>query len=329
MYFRFLSVYTIITLMFFGFLFTQKVNAASPSSISVSISPENPEPFENVDISLSSFANNLDTVFISWSINGKTVLSGIGKKSFSLSAPSANNEINVLVKITLPDGDVELSLLVKPTSTVMLWEADDSYTPPFYKGKALPSPDSSIKIVAMPEIRNGNNLVDPKNMSYSWKIDYNNDQNASGFGKNFYTYRNDYLEEISEVSVNVLTVDQKYTASGNVSVRSSNPKILFYARNPKMGTLWNNALQNNYKIKEGEVIEASPYFMSPENIVSSPSLIWSWYVNNEQVALPIFTKNIIPIKPVSGASGTAKIGLTIENRYKIFQSTNNEIDIQF
>jgi len=32
---------------------------------------------------------------------------------------------------------------------VLLWQADDSYVPPFYEGKALPSPNSEIKVVAM------------------------------------------------------------------------------------------------------------------------------------------------------------------------------------
>ena len=41
---------------------------------------------------------------------------------------------------------------------VLLWQANDSYVPPFYKGKALPGADTKIKIVAMPEIRSGSLL---------------------------------------------------------------------------------------------------------------------------------------------------------------------------
>ncbi len=65
---------------------------------------------------------------------------------------------------------------------VLLWQADDSYVPPFYKGKAMPSAESSIKVVALPEIRNGSTIVSVQNMTYSWQKDYNKDVNDSGYG---------------------------------------------------------------------------------------------------------------------------------------------------
>ncbi len=303
-------------------------SAASPSSISVNMSPENPEPFENVDISISSYANNLDTVFISWSVDNKVSLTGIGKKSFSLTAPSADKESTVLVKISLPDGDVELRILVKPSSMVMLWQADDSHVPPFYRGKALPSADSSIKVVAMPEIRNAGVLINPKNMSYSWELDYDNDQGASGYGKNYYVYRNDYLENASTVDVSVLTVDQKYTSAGTVRVGSYQPKILFYSRDSKLGTMWENTIKDNYLIKNEEIIEAVPYFISPQNVYS-PSLSWTWSINDELANTESIIKNILPLKIGGGASGSAKIRVDINNIYKIFQTTTNQVTVRF
>jgi hypothetical protein len=332
MFYRLPLIYLVLIPFFlvflFGFLNINQAKAASASSISVSVNPENPEPYEDVDIGLSSYANNLDTVSITWSINGKIVLSGIGKKYFSTTAGSADSETNVIVKISLPDGDVELRILIKPSSMVLLWEADDSYVPPFYKGKALPTGESSIKVVAMPEIKNNGVLINPKNMSYSWKRDYSNDQESSGYGKNFYIYTNDYLEANSTIGVSALTLDQKYTTQGSVNVSSYEPKIIFYPKNTKLGTLWENALNDNHKINGNEVIEASPYFISPKNIIN-PTLIWNWYINDEPISTQNFMGNILPLKTNAGVSGTAKIKLQIDNRYKIFQNTNKQINVKF
>jgi hypothetical protein len=72
----FIILFTAFSVIFFGF----KVQAVSVNSVSVNVQPENPTPYENVTISLVSYASNLDSVLINWSLNGKTVLAGIGKK---------------------------------------------------------------------------------------------------------------------------------------------------------------------------------------------------------------------------------------------------------
>src|SRR5437773_12564624 len=97
-------------------------NAASSSSILISMVPENPAPYENVDISLNSYANNLDTVLISWSVDGKKVSSGIGKKSFSVKAGAAGSKSTVTAIIALPDGSIEINVSIQPSVMVLLWQ---------------------------------------------------------------------------------------------------------------------------------------------------------------------------------------------------------------
>src|SRR3989339_2090015 len=162
--------------MLFG---TTVVNAVS-TDIMVDIVPPNPAPNENVTINLKSYAYDLNSVLISWSLNGKASALGIGKKSFSTVAGKAGEEKNVVVTISLPDGTTDTKITIKPSVMVLLWQANDSYVPPFYKGKAMPTLGSQIKIVAMPEIRNGTQIVNSKNIVYVWKRDYTNKQDDSG-----------------------------------------------------------------------------------------------------------------------------------------------------
>ena len=302
--------------------------AVSPSSISVNMAPANPAPYENVNITLSSYAANLDSVNIVWLVNGKNVLSGIGKKSFSVAAGAAGSESTIFVKILLPDGEIDKTILLRPSAMVLLWQANDSYVPPFYKGKALPIPDSAIKIVAMPEIKTGSSMVNPKNMTYFWKRNYNNEPTGSGYGKNFFTYTDDYLEESSTVSVEALTVDQKYSAGAEVTVSSVTPEILFYREDADLGTIWERALFNPYVMLGEEVMLAAPYFISPKDL-RRPDLVWNWSINDNPVEIKGFRKNVIPLKVNEGVSGMSRLRLDIENKYKIFQSTSGEINIQF
>src|SRR3990167_3192742 len=166
---KFLFSFLITIFIISGAVLPFKANAASPSSISVNVVPENPAPNENTSITLSSYANNLDSVLISWSVNGKSVLSGIGKKSFSVNAGAAGSETSVVATISLPDGAIDTRIIIRPAVMVLLWQANDSYVPPFYKGRALPTPDSEVKVVAMPEIKSGSGFVDSKKMTPIWE----------------------------------------------------------------------------------------------------------------------------------------------------------------
>lgn len=303
-------------------------NAASSSSILVNIVPESPAPYEDIAISLNSYANNLDSVLITWSLDGKSVLSGIGKKSFSLKAPAAGSETIVTTVISLPAGNIETRMIIRPSVMILLWQANDSYVPPFYKGKALPTADSEIKIIAMPEIRITSGLADSKNMTYAWKKDYTNDQGASGYGKNFFLYTNDYLEDSNNISVVASTVDQKYSSQASITIGTKEPKILFYKNDNSIGTIWEKILTNPHKIQGDETVVAIPYFISPKEI-QNPRLVWNWFINDNIVNILGFKKNFMPLKVQEGTSGTSKLKLEIENKDKIFQTASKEINIEF
>lgn len=306
------------------------VNAQSTSNIFINVVPPYPAPNENVTISLNSYLHKLDSMLISWSVNGKTLASGVGKKSFFTTAPDTGRETTVKATITLPDGlTIEVGTALRPSVMTLLWQSnDDSYVPPFYKGKALPTPDSDVKVVAMPEIRTSAGLVDSKNMTYAWKKDYTNNVDGSGYGKNSFIFTNDYLENSNNISVTASTIDQRYSNRANIDIAMFEPKILFYKRDNTLGTIWEKALENPHRIQEKEIVEAAPYFISPVYL-QSPTLIWKWFINGSLVNLSGSRKNLMPLQTESGVSGTSKLRLEIENRNKIFSTTNKEINIEF
>lgn len=327
---KFLSLSLFILFLAFSLTSFSEVSAqAEPSTtIIANIVPSNPAPFEEVSISLTSYADNLDSVLITWRVNGQNMSSGIGKKSFSLRAGGAGTETTVTATVALPAKAQEVRMVVRPSVMVLLWQANDSYVPPFYKGKALPSADSEIKVVAMPEIRSGGSIVSPKNMTYSWRRDYSNDVGNSGYGKNSYLFVNDYLEDSANVSVVASTIDQKYSSEASLDMSISEPKIVFYRSDNNLGTIWDHALPNTHQINESEVVVAIPYFISPKEI-QNPRLVWSWSINDRSVSILGFKKNVMPLQAEEGTSGMSKLKLQIDNKDRIFQSATKEMFIQF
>jgi hypothetical protein len=211
---------------------------------------------------------------------------------------------------------------------VLLWQANDSYVPPFYRGKALPTPDSEIKVVTVPEIKNGSSNIPAQNLVYAWKKDYTNNVDGSGYGKNFFLYVSDYLENSNNISVTASTIDQKSSSDASIDIGMAQPKILFYKNDNNLGTIWQNSLTDPYKIQGGDIIEAVPYFISPKEI-QNPTLTWSWFINDGPVNLTSFTKNLMPLQAQAGTHGTSKLRLDIASQDKIFETASKEINIEF
>jgi len=307
------------------------VFAVSESSISVNLTPENPSPNENTTITLSSYTSNLDSVLISWFVNGLPVQggkSGIGKKSFSLNAPATGSVTTVRALISLPGGEIEKKITIKPSVMVLLSQAIDSYVPPFYRGKALPTADSEIKVVAMPEIKNAGGTVNPKNLVYTWKRNYNNEVEGSGYGQNFFVYINDYLEDSDNIGVTASTVDQQYSSQASLDIRATQPRISFYKNDGQLGTLWEEALGDGHRIQGDEIVVAEPYFISPKEI-QNPVLVWNWFINDNMVQTPIYRKNFMPLRAETGTSGESKLRLEIENNEQLLGTASKEISIEF
>ncbi len=308
--------------------FAPVLNAQSLDDVLVNITPPNPAPGENTTITLKSYVNNLDTVLISWLMDGKTLSSGIGKKSFSITAPGAGKEAIVTARVSLADGARDTKISIRPAVMVLLWQANDSYVPPFYKGKALPSADSEIKMVAMPEIRTSAGIVPPQELVYYWENNYTNEVAGSGYGKNFFIFRNDYLEDSDSISVTASTLDKSFSSNSTANIAPTQPKILFYRNDPDFGTVWQNSLKSPHRIGAEEIIEAAPYFISPSEI-QTPALNWKWSINDNPIKITGQKKNILPLLVETGLHGTSKLMLEIENREKIFEQTIKEINIEF
>ena len=328
MKFRLLSPYFLTVFLVFWIVQPIEIFAASSSNILVDVTPSNPAPNEDTTITLSSYANNLDSVLIQWSVDGKNVSSGIGQKSFSLTAPASGSQAVVLARISLPDGELEKRIIIRPSVMVLLSQANDSYVPPFYKGKALPTADSEIKVVAMPEIKINSTLVDAKNLTYAWKKDYTNDVGGSGYGKSFFIYTNDYLEDSNNISVTASTVNQNFSSEASINIGVTKSKINFYKNDSTFGTLWDMALVDTHKIQGPETVVAIPYFISPKEI-QNPRLVWNWFINDNIVNINGLKKNMLPLQVQSGISGTSKLKLEIENMDKIWETTSKSINVEF
>src|SRR3989339_1266907 len=196
---NFFLVFTVFLIPFF--LYAEMEIGVIDNQINIETIPENPEPYQNVTIKITSFATDLNKATIEWISGSNVVSSGIGKTSYSFKAlgPEIPSVFDVQI---IPFGSfssVNKRVIIIPTEIEVMWEAVDGYTPPFYRGKSFVSAEGLIKVVAIPST---NTIKSGKgNIVYSWKNGDNTQLDASGYNKDSYKFANNILNEKEIVTV--------------------------------------------------------------------------------------------------------------------------------
>lgn len=297
------------------------------NEVNVEVNPKNPGPHENVTITISSYATDLDKAIISWQTKNNELQSGIGQKKYVIKTGEV--DIPIVVNISIkPVGSMDTitkKITIIPSEIDIMWESVDGYTPPFYRGKSLPINGSTIKAVAIPStnyIKSGYGSI-----TYIWKNNDSVKEDASGYNKNYYIFKNSLFDKNNKIGVIASSVDGNYKAEKYINIPLYKPKIVFYKKSPTESILYNNSIDNDTITSEKETtIVAEPYFFSSPYQKTNSDIVYSWKINDKNIQTPTI-KNELTIKPVS-SNGYATISLTIENLNELFQKVTNKIKIK-
>ena len=140
-------------------------------------SPENPGANTQVSANITSYTFDVNRSAIAWIINGKVAGSG---KNFSFTTGNLGSKTELRVSAITPDEKPLSKYFTFQAAEVdLLWETS-SYIPPSYQGKALPPPQASIKVTAVPQgIKTA-----ASRLIYEWRRNDKNLPDSSGQGKN-------------------------------------------------------------------------------------------------------------------------------------------------
>ncbi len=294
--------------------------------LDVKISPNNPGPNETIRIKIESYLSDMNKALITWKIDGRVVQKGIGKTSLSFQNSPSGKTTKLTVTILTNAGDeIIKNFSWTPVGVTIFWEAD-TYTPPFYRGKALLSPQARVKVVATPDNTGTKNALDAGNLVYIWVKDGTSVAEASGYGKNLFSFVGHKPYDESNVKVRVSSVDNTINSEVRTYLPLSKPFILFYNNNPLLGVLYNRPLNNTISFSEKELsIRAEPYFFSNEH-GEIPTLKYGWYVNGKNVQN--FGRNITLLNE-TGSKGVSDISLAMRGVKQTFQTANQSLRVNF
>ncbi len=297
--------------------------------LDVKIIPSNPGPNETVRITIESYLSNMNKATISWSLNGIVAMQGIGKTSFSFKNGAAGKTTSLVVSILTNDGErVVKEFSWTPVGITLLWEAG-TYTPPFYRGKALLSPQAQVKMTAIPDNTGTRNALSAGNLVYVWERNGAVISDASGYGKNSFSFVGPKPYDETNVKVRTSSIDNTVNSESRVYLPLSNPLILFYEKDPLLGVWYNKPLDTEAMLKKKELsISAEPYFFSGEARVgeNASTLKYIWSVNGNEVQNYGRT---ITLRNDTGAEGKSLVSLTMRGVSKTFQSASRNLRVNF
>lgn len=326
--YRYLKVMAVAVCVIFSFFTTTNtINAQleiglREQDVSVSMAPETPKGGELVTISLSSFSINIDSLTIVWKKNGVTEKSGVGLKSIVIESPEIGESHVVTAEIFNRNQSVKKTVTIRPAEIDILWEATDSYVPPFYKGKALPGSEAEVRVVAIP-----NTTINDNDLIYTWRRNFTAAPSASGYGKQSFTTRLGYLDPTQNIEVRASNVSGSYESGGSVIIAPIQQKVLYYEIHPTLGLLTNKTISNNKTIIGSNFeLFVSPFFFSTRDGIDSAELVYDWTIGGKSIPKES-AKNRVTLQFNEKESGTTQVRTGIRNTAKIFQQSQSSISI--
>lgn len=309
---------------------TVQFDVYSADDIFVETTPNVPGPNQEVRLRLNSYSFNLNNYYIAWFENGVQRNIGFGQReyTFKTGAPGVITNITAVVEF---EGRVfRKELRFAPSQVDLLWEVVDAYVPPFYKGRALPTKQSKIRITAIPETI----VIEPTdapNLVYYWDRNYQRQVSSSGFGRQSYEFTADPLNINERVTVTTNDRRENSTATNTVDIPTNQyqPKILFYEINENGRLLTHRALNtNNILDKDTVRLSFHPLGIS----TTSPNfvdLFVDWRVNNAMRPPQDFAKQNELYITSGGEAGATRIQVGLEGIEKLMQKATDSVEIIF
>lgn len=295
--------------------------------LNVTLNPEYPAAFQDVVASVDSYSADMDRSTITWTLNGKVIQQGIGAKTFRFKAGKNGSYTNLGVSIIFNGVESKKTISITPATVDLIWQAD-SYVPPFYKGKALFSHQSNLKIVAIPNIfTKDGTLIPASKLIYRWKLGKEFVAAVSGVGKNIVTFSDKIPVNEKEISVEVSTADASVKTLGQIFVRSVGTNPVVYQDAPLTGISYEKALPNTFLLADSEMkLVIEPYFFSVKTR-DSDSLYYGWSLNGK--AVPDVSRSSIIFKVPEAEKGSAQVDVELRQPSKVFQTNANSLMINF
>lgn len=245
--------------------------------LSLIVTPASPSPGESVAIEAQALTFDSDRANFIWTIDGvsRPDLSGFGKNTFIFTAESVGFGKRVSVRAE-PTGDapITVSKTIYVTDLSLTWTAH-TYTPKWYKGKALPVPNARIRIAAIPAFIIDGTPIPANRLIYTWNI--NGNRVLKGIGKQVLEFQQSEASwDAPTILLNIQDAARRVEKEARIGIASQETHAVIYQTLPLGGIEFRRGTSAFPSIAPGIVdLQAEPFFFNKE---SRYDLSYQWSV---------------------------------------------------
>ncbi|MCF7843978.1 hypothetical protein K9M47_03730 [Candidatus Gracilibacteria bacterium] len=316
---------TLSTLVISIFFLLPTISYAGTEAV-VTLSPKNPTPYTSVTATLVSYLFNVNTAHITWSVNGKDVLVGVGEKNYTVKTGEVGSRIPIYVRAVTANNEVyEVNISITPESVDIIYETPESYVPLFYEGRSLPGEGAVVKFVALPNISEGGSTIPPSSLSYSWYVSGEFVDNLSGIGKQSALIELDFLRSFTTVKV-VVVGPYGTTATKSIDVYPHDVMPLVYTYDDILGTNFTSLITKRFETTKDFTLSLEPFFLSSNGQIGD-TVSYRWLLDG----LPVtpFGGTLLSMRPKEDSYGARKLSITVSNTKRRLQKVVTDLELIF
>ncbi len=272
------------------------------TDISIDVIPNNPEPGSTVTLTASSYSADLSQASITWTYNNVVIARGVGRTTVSVIAPASG--ATGVVSMNASGSGIEnasTSVVLRPASVDVLWEAADAYTPPFYKGKALLPVNGLLRFTAIPS------ASAPSGVTYTWSRNGSAVPEQSGYNKSsLLVTQNEFTpQETTEVSLS----GGVFAGTGLTRVTAlQSPSLVAYQNREGFVDYAHGYNKTIPFTQTGIVLHFEPYYFSaPQGILNNLSFAMTI---DGQTVTPSRANEIGLSRPNTAVQSTINLAIT-------------------
>ncbi len=300
-------------------------------TLSLTLDPLTPRPNSIITIAANlSGITNVNNSDYAWFLNGakQKEASGINKNIFTFQVNDLGAVYKINVNILTPNGDnLSDSISLTVSDFDLTWSAA-SQAPASYKGKLLPTQNTTINVSALPSIYwpGAKTLINNNNLIFNWRVDDKFLSDKSGIGKsNFLLKISDFAGADKSIRLEIKTLDGAVSITKSTIIPIVRPQTLIYFADPKTNLPHGAALKNLITKPANLNFIAQNYFFN----APSENLKWQWFINNEEVGSGsekpwLASLNLSNI----GQSFSARIQVLVKNPANDLETAQSTINLK-
>lgn len=294
------------------------------TSVEIQAVPETPGPYSTVTLFAENVLNKGAHSY-TWIVNGTVAVEGIGVDHTNVTMRGVGETTNITLRVYDENGALtsEVSKTITPAELDLVWEGN-TFVPPFYAGRPLPTGDSTVTVSAVPDLRVGGARVAKDNLVYEWYINDAQAPYRTGYGLDSITITPPFFDSVFSVSAVAKTRSGTPSVRNSISIAPRAPDIILYEQNPLLGTLFNKAITSAYALASDEVtLRLFPIFA-----VDPTATTYTWKVNGSNVDPGTVARELTLRKTGSG-SGRFTIEAAFATGQELFENAKRNILLTF